>query len=222
MIIKDRQEIDNSKLLICTSIGGSPIHEGHCRLILDCKPKVIEHLRNINDNITQINDLSLLIIVNSDLFLIKKHGFCFQSENSRAEILDSFKNVDYTYIHQSDKQTIDDAIYYFQPHYLLKGGDRSSDASMPPCELKAVDETGCKILYSVGGSEKASSSSDLMKRCANFYYKNRPAKEWIEGRSKPHTGYCLEAEIQNRFDDESPDKERQYLIEWLDKVLYPD
>lgn len=162
-----------------TSIGGSPIHEGHVRLLNDCKDAVYRyHIFHRDHSEFWIEEhirkqIQLLVIVNCDDFLIRKHGFSFQSEDSRAEIIDSFKNVDYTYIHQSDKQTIDDAIYYFQPHYLLKGGDRSSDASMPFCELKAVDETGCKILYSVGGSEKASSSSNLIQRAVAHYNKFR-------------------------------------------------
>lgn len=163
-----------------TSIGGSPIHEGHVRLLNDCKSVVLKDLNLYKSPYDEFYEtyftedkLVLLVVVNCDDFLIRKHGFSFQSEDSRAEIIDSFKNVDYTYIHQSDKQTIDDAIYYFQPHYLLKGGDRSSDASMPPCELKAVDETGCKILYSVGGSEKASSSSNLIQRAVAHYNKFR-------------------------------------------------
>lgn len=158
MIILDRIEIDNSYPLLMTSIGGAPIHRGHARLIRECK---------LNPN------TKLLVIVNSDEFLIRKHGYVFQDENDRAEIIDSFKDVDYTYIHHSNKQTIDDAILYFQPDYLCKGGDRSAPEFMPKCELDAAHEVGCQIRYGVGGTEKVNSSSILIRNAVEFY-KDKP------------------------------------------------
>lgn len=169
MIIKNNSQIDNKKILICTSVGGSPIHEGHTRLILDCKPKVLKHLNSHGNKTVTIGNLALLVIVNSDSFLKSKHGFCFQSEDSRAEILDSIKTSDYTYIHYSDTQFVDGAIRYFQPHYFCKGGDRSSLESLPRCEIEACEVYGTKILFGVGGTEKASSSSDLIKRAVAHY-----------------------------------------------------
>jgi len=178
VIIENRNQIDSKKILICTSVGGSPIHEGHCRLILDCKIKTLYHLHSGgNKNIT-IDNLALLVVVNSDVFLQRKHGFCFQSENSRAEILDSIKTSDYTYIHHSEKQTIDDCIHYFQPHYFCKGGDRSSIENLPKEEIRACEDYGTQILFGVGGTDKVSSSSDLIKRASDFYYNKR----WEENK----------------------------------------
>lgn len=170
-----------------TSIGGAPIHEGHTRLIRDCKPAAsknyIEEFRKTSGEYPQnsiLDKIQLLVIVNCDDFLIRKHGFSFQNEDSRAEILDSIKDVDYTFIHRSDKQTIDDAIHYFQPHYFCKGGDRSTYESIPLVERNACSCYGTQILLGVGGSEKASSSSDLMKRAANHYLFNEYADDWVE------------------------------------------
>lgn len=178
-----------------TSIGGSPIHEGHTRVIRNCRGRYYKNI--INDiypedpeeyyqkiyvrneiggcpmSILRPEMVKLLVVVNCDDFLIRKHGFVFQNENSRAEILDSIKDVDYTYIHQSDKQTIDDAIHYFQPHYFCKGGDRSNLASIPNVEIEACHFYGTEILFGVGGTNKVSSSSDLIKRGVEFY-KNEP------------------------------------------------
>lgn len=190
MIITDRNQIDNKQILVMTSIGGAPIHEGHVRLIRDCKSRAISryfyesisrgaHKDVITNNENNLNKFKLLIIVNCDAFLIRKHSFSFQDENSRAEILDSIKDVDYTFIHHSDKQTVDDAIHYFQPHYFCKGGDRSGPQYMPEIELEACKTYGTEILYGVGGTEKASSSSDLMKRCANHYLFEERADKWI-------------------------------------------
>ncbi len=202
MIIRDRKEIDNKKILIMTSIGGAPIHEGHCRVIRNCKPRFFKKI--INDSCPEDPDeyyqkvhvknemigtptilfhpeqVKLLVVVNCDDFLSRKHGFSFQNEDSRAEIIDAIKDVDYTYIHHSDKQTIDDAIYYFQPHYFCKGGDRSGPEFMPECELEAAKSCGCTILYGVGGSDKVSSSSDLMKRCAKHYLFEENVEKWMD------------------------------------------
>lgn len=179
MIITDRNQIDNKQILVMTSIGGAPIHEGHCRLIRDCKAAAIEHLKRINKTMDELR-VKLLVVVNCDDFLIRKHAFSFQDENARAEILDAIKDVDYTFIHQADKQTVDDAIHYFQPHYFCKGGDRSGPQYMPEIELEACKLYGTEILYGVGGTEKASSSSDLMKRCANHYLFEERADKWID------------------------------------------
>ncbi len=174
MIITCSSEIEEGALLISTSFGGSPITIGHTRCLLACKPTVSAHLHGDS------HDIKLLVIVNGDNFLKNKHGFCFQSEDERAEIFDAFKTVDYVYIHRSDKQTIDEAILLFKPSYLLKGGDRSGPQFMPECELEACKHAGTEILYGVGGIEKASSSSDLMKRCANHYLFEKYADDWLD------------------------------------------
>jgi glycerol-3-phosphate cytidylyltransferase/D-beta-D-heptose 7-phosphate kinase/D-beta-D-heptose 1-phosphate adenosyltransferase len=187
MIITDRNQINSKQILVMTSIGGAPIHEGHVRLIRDCKTRVAEAYRKLYRKVSGydyenpiLDNIKLLVIVNCDDFLIRKHSFSFQDENARAEILDSIKDVDYTFIHQTDKQTIDDAIHYFQPHYFCKGGDRSGPQYMPEIELEACKLYGTEILYGVGGTEKASSSSDLMKRCANHYLFEERADKWID------------------------------------------
>lgn len=170
MIITDRNQIDNTKILLCTSVGGSPITNGHTRLIRDCKPAALKYLReDLGLSYESEDNLRLLVIVNCNDFLVRKHGFVFQDENERAEILDSIKTVDYTFIHQSDKQTVDDTLHYFQPHYFLKGGDRSSRDAMPSTELQACDDYGTVLIFGVGGTDKVSSSSELIKRAVEHY-----------------------------------------------------
>lgn len=176
MIITSREEFENKGIILAmTSIGGSPIHPGHTRLIRDCKKRVYHdhwlwrdpHQFYVESMVQKA--IKLLVVVNCDDFLMRKHGFVFQNENDRAEIIDSIKDVDYTYIHHSDKQTIDDCIHYFQPHYFCKGGDRSSVANLPVSEVQACEDYGTKILFGVGGADKASSSSDLIKRAVEHY-----------------------------------------------------
>lgn len=182
MIITNKNEIPRAKPLLMTSIGGSPIHPGHTRLLRDCKQKVLDYYKDSNeeDSPQRYEELNLLVVVNCDDFLIRKHGFVFQNENDRAEIINSIKDVDYVYIHQSDKQTIDDAIYKFDPDFFLKGGDRSSISNLPECEVKACVESGCEIIFGVGGADKVSSSSDLLKRTANHYLFEKNVDEWVD------------------------------------------
>lgn len=188
MIIKSLEEINKYSELVCTSIGGSPIHEGHTRIIQGCKPIVFdkfviprhsEHYKKNPNSGFLISNVKLLVIVNSDDFLLRKHGFVFQNENSRAEIIDSIKGVDYTYIHHSDGQSVVDALAYFKPKYFCKGGDRSGPEFMPTNELKICEEIGCTIVYGVGGTDKVSSSSDLMKSCARHYLFEKYADDWL-------------------------------------------
>lgn len=184
MIITDRNQIchiHKNKKVITTSIGGAPIHNGHCRLVKQCKYAVQEEIDKTHGSIidrmghvfsSNFSETILIVIVNSDEFLIRKHGYVFQNENDRAEIVDSIKGVDYTYIHHSDSQFIDEAIRYFQPDYLCKGGDRSGPQYMPEVELQACSDVGTTILYGVGGFDKVSSSSTLISNAVEHYSKD--------------------------------------------------
>ena len=183
MIIQSREQIDNKYILACCSIGGSPIHAGHTKHILDCKPSVLKYLNGVPPGQYNIDNIKLLVIVNCDSFLYRKHSFVFQSENERAEIFDSLKSVDYTYIYQSDGQTVADALSYFQPDFFCKGGDRGI-GTLPEDEIKAAKDNSVVILYGVGGSDKVTSSSDLIKRAANHYFYEKPVSDWLEERNK--------------------------------------
>jgi D-beta-D-heptose 7-phosphate kinase/D-beta-D-heptose 1-phosphate adenosyltransferase len=148
----------------------------------------------------------LFVLINSNNFLLKKHGFVFQDEQERAEIIDSIKDVDYTFIHHSDDQTNHNAIHYFQPHYFCKGGDRSSIDNLPSVEVEACLCYGTQIIFGVGGSDKVSSSSDLMKCVANHYLTQVPVKDWVNKIPRIINGYY-------------PEKTIIYNIERLDEAL---
>lgn len=174
MIITKAEDIQTCFHLTMTSIGGSPIHEGHCRLIRDCKVQTAQIL--LDEYLQGPNPFKygipltyspLLVVVNCDDFLIRKHGYVFQNEDSRAEILDAIKDVDYVYIHKSETQTVDEVLRMFKPKFFCKGGDRSGPQFMPEIELKAAEDIGCTILYGVGGTEKVVSSTTLIDNIVN-------------------------------------------------------
>lgn len=179
MIITSREQINNKSILVLTSLGGAPFHVGHINLLKECKPAALKY---VSENYTEqpnIDNIKLLVLINSDEFLIKKHGFAFQSEDERAYIIDAIRDVDYTFIYSSEKTTIDDAIHYFQPHFMCKGGDRSAPEFMPQCELNAADDVGCVVLYGIGGTDKVNSSSQIIAKAVEHY----------------HTELCREFEI---------------------------
>lgn len=217
MLITDRNQINNKQILCLTSIGGSPITIGHTRLLQDCKKNVMENLKD-KIRITD-EDIQLLVVVNSDDFLLRKHGLAAQSEDERAEIIDSIKGVNFVYIHHSHTQDIADCIHYFQPHFFCKGGDRSEISNIPESERLAMQDYGVVFIGGVGGREKVSSSSDIMKKIANHYFYNKPYGEWLENRPK-YEYKCLDWMKNN--DTKSLSKERDELIFYLDRVTYPE
>jgi len=197
MIITSRDKIKKDSILVCTSIGGSPLHPGHIRLIRDCRTKTLEHQYNVYADTSLCESwieyfqtkIELLVIVNCDDFLLRKHNFVFQNENDRAEIIDSIKGVDYTYIHQSNEQSVVDALLYFKPDYFCKGGDRSGPQYMPQHELDACKELECEIIYGVGGTDKVSSSSELMKSCARHYLFEEYVDDWMSQKDMEMFAY---------------------------------
>ena len=177
MIIQSKDEIrlDPIDVLIMTSIGGSPIHRGHLSIINNCKQEVMNRINKKWGGCCglMLSCAKLLVIVNSDDFLIRKHGFAFQDEKTRAELIDNLKAVDYTYIHHSHDQTVTQALVKFQPKYFCKGGDRSSIDSLPRDEVETCKNLGCEIVFGVGGSEKMDSSSDIIKKAVDFYVRQK-------------------------------------------------
>ncbi len=168
MIITDLRQINRDQILVMTSIGGAPIHEGHTRVITCSIDRARENANHpkkffVGCGGRSRKDYSLLVVVNCDEFLMRKHGYVFQNENSRAEILGAMRDVDYVYIHKSTTQTVDEVLRIFKPKYFCKGGDRSGPEFMPEIELKAADDVGCRILYGVGGTNKVTSSTALIE-----------------------------------------------------------
>lgn len=145
-------------IIILTSIGGSPITNGHTRLITNCKKEI--NKKFAFSSWCPLN-LKLIVLVNSNNFLLKKHGYVFQDEQERAEIIDSIKDVDYTFIYDTPS-TIEGAIKELKPHFLCKGGDRTPE-TMAQVEIDSCLGVGCEIVYGVGGG-KIQSSSELLKK----------------------------------------------------------
>lgn len=101
----------------------------------------------------------ILVALNSDEWLIRKKGYCFQTWDERAEILTAIANVN-SCVHVDDSDgTVYEALRRYRPTYFGNGGDRGKDNTP---ELKLCEELGITPVFALGG-EKISSSSECVR-----------------------------------------------------------
>jgi D-beta-D-heptose 7-phosphate kinase/D-beta-D-heptose 1-phosphate adenosyltransferase len=135
--------------LVATSGGFDPLHIGHVRCILE------------SSDIALVENLALIVIVNSDEFLMRKKGKVFMPLHERMEIIDSIKGVHGVVPWEDGSQFVSGALEILQPLIFAKGGDRSDPDKVP--EFSVCQSIGCEIRFGVGGREKVQSSSNLTK-----------------------------------------------------------
>lgn len=129
--------------IICVSGGMDPVHSGHIKMIKDA---------------SKYGDV--VVILNSDDWLIRKKGYKFMSWNERAEILASIKGVVGVEPVDDFDGTVCEALKRIKPDYFANGGDRKSDNTP---ETSICNAFGIEMIWSVGG-EKTQSSSDLVNK----------------------------------------------------------
>lgn len=128
--------------IVCVSGGFDPITNGHTRLIQDA---------------ARTGDV--VVILNSDAWLMRKKGYVFMPWSQRAEILEAIVGVVGVVPVDDIDGTVCAALKIFKPHYFANGGDRFAD-NVPEAEL--CNRLGIKMLFNVGG-EKIASSSELVR-----------------------------------------------------------
>ena len=129
------------KKIVAVSGGFDPIHVGHVRMILDA---------------AQHGDV--IVIANSDDWLLRKKGYKFMPYEERQEILYAIKGV-VDVVQASDEDgTVCKTLKKVMPDYFANGGDRKG--SNTP-EVKLCNELGIGLIWNVGG-DKIQSSSDLV------------------------------------------------------------
>ena len=128
---------------VAVSGGFDPIHVGHVRMILDAG-----------------HHGEVVVILNSDEWLVKKKGYKFMPWEERAEILRSIKGV-VSVVNTIDDEdgtvcnTLRNLKNDIDLDYFANGGDRT--ATTTP-EMKACKELGINLLWNVGGGKIQSSS----------------------------------------------------------------
>tara|TARA_Y100000310_G_scaffold60017_1_gene55403 strand:+ start:690 stop:1157 length:468 start_codon:yes stop_codon:yes gene_type:complete len=131
-----------AKKRIMVSGGFDPIHKGHVRMIQEAAKKG-----------------EVLVIVNSDEWLIRKKGFVFMPFEERVEIIKSIKGVTSSLGTDDSDNTVCEALRKYRPDYFANGGDRTN-TNTP--EMAVCEELGIEMLWEVGGG-KVQSSSALTK-----------------------------------------------------------
>ena len=135
---------------IMVSGGFDPIHVGHVRMI-------IEAAKHGN----------VIVVANSDSWLMRKKGYVFMPFEERQEILASIKGVLRVESVEDTDGTVCEALRRIRPTHFANGGDRKQ-TNTP--EMDVCKELGINLLWNIGGG-KIQSSSDLV-RIAKHQNKN--------------------------------------------------
>jgi len=124
---------------VCISGGFDPVHVGHLRLIKEA---------------AQFG--KLIVIVNSDEWLMKKKGYIFMPFEERCEILRGFAGVEETVAVDDLDGTVCEALTLIKPTYFANGGDRESNNTP---EIHLCEKLGIELLWYVGGHKVQSSDA---------------------------------------------------------------
>ena len=132
-------------MVVAISGGFDPIHSGHIDLI---------------NNASAYG--KVVVILNSDDWLVRKKGKYFMNWHERAKILLNIKNVDDVIAVNDKGNSVCDALLKLKPDYFANGGDRKENNTP---ELTLCLELGIKLLFNIGGN-KIQSSSELLNNYA--------------------------------------------------------
>jgi glycerol-3-phosphate cytidylyltransferase/D-beta-D-heptose 7-phosphate kinase/D-beta-D-heptose 1-phosphate adenosyltransferase len=111
----------------------------------------------------------LIVIVNNDVQQRLKKGRVIQTARDRQRIVAALRMVDDVVVAVDETPGIDrtfDVVRAQYPNASLEfcnGGDRSSDATLPANERQAAARNSIVLLYGVGGTDKADSSSRIVE-----------------------------------------------------------
>lgn len=124
---------------ICVSGGFDPVHIGHLRMIQEASR--YGHV---------------VVIVNSDDWLMRKKGYIFMPFEERCEIIEGFAATgETTYVDDTDG-TVCEALRRIKPDYFANGGDRKTDNTP---EMEVCAELDIQLIWNVGGGKIQSSST---------------------------------------------------------------
>lgn len=144
--------------IVITSGYFNPLHGGHLDLI--------EASANLGDK--------LVVIVGNDVQQHFKKGKIILDENNRLRLLRALRGVDEVVLAVDKKDTtIPETLRMLGKKYpndeliFAKGGDRSSQNSMPQVELDVCKRHGIKIVFGVGSHEVEKRDSSTRINQAN-------------------------------------------------------
>lgn len=129
---------------IAVSGGFDPFHVGHLRMMFDAA-----------------SFGKLIIILNSDAWLMKKKGFVFMPWQERRELLMHYRFVHGVIAANDDDGSVCKTIHNLGKtiSYFGNGGDRGPQNTP---ESNLCEQIGIPIIYGLGGP-KCQSSSELVR-----------------------------------------------------------
>tara|TARA_Y100000310_G_scaffold168032_2_gene168069 strand:- start:1576 stop:2064 length:489 start_codon:yes stop_codon:yes gene_type:complete len=127
---------------VLVSGGFDCAHIGHIRMILEAAAHG-----------------DVIVVVNSDEWLMRKKGYVFMPWAERAEILAAIRGVVSVEKVDDTDGTVCEAIKRLKPTYFANGGDRKINNTP---EMEICEVLGVQLLWNVGGG-KIQSSSDLVE-----------------------------------------------------------
>jgi cytidyltransferase-like protein len=130
-----------SKVVVAVCGGFDPIHVGH-----------IKHFRDAK----KLGDI-LVVMLNTDDWLMKKKGYIFMMFEERQEIVESVRYVDKVIPVIDTDGSVAKTLEQLKPNIFAKGGDRTMD-NIPKPEIDVCQRLGIKIVFGVGGGKVQSSS----------------------------------------------------------------
>jgi len=140
---KDKRKLEGEKI-VCVSGGFDPIHIGHVRMILDAAKFG-----------------RVIVIANSDEWLMRKKGYVFMPYEERQEILYAIKGVVDVVEAKDADDTVCESLRHINPHIFANGGDRG-DRNTP--EMDVCKELDIQMIWGMGGNDKPQSSSWLVEK----------------------------------------------------------
>jgi len=130
--------------VIAVSGGFDPVHIGHIRMILDA---------------ARYGDV--MVIINSDDWLMRKKGYVFMPWEERAEIMGNIKGVRFVTAVDDNDGTVCEALRRHKPDAFANGGDRKTENTP---EMDVCEELGIQMMWAIGGNNKPQSSSWLVDK----------------------------------------------------------
>jgi glycerol-3-phosphate cytidylyltransferase len=142
--------MSKKEIVVAVCGGFDPIHVGHVRHF--------EAAKALGDK--------LMVMLNTDDWLMKKKGYVFMKFEERKEIIESIKYVDIVvpYV-ETECGSVAKTLEKYRPDIFAKGGDRTIH-NIPKDEIETCKQLGIKLVTGVGG-EKIQSSSWLVNKAVN-------------------------------------------------------
>ena len=132
------------KKRIMVSGGFDPLHIGHIKMI---------------ESASQLGNV--IVVINSDEWLIRKKGYAFMPWKERAEIMGNIKGVTLVTSVNDTDGTVCEALIHHKPDMFANGGDRTEN-NTPETEL--CNFLDIEVLWGMGGTDKPQSSSWLVNK----------------------------------------------------------